>query len=75
MRKSARYRLGKDMSKSSTSVERKLRNLRVEDKQFPVQGLSALEVAAYQKVFQAVAVATPSPLSAMKVIETVFPNP
>ena len=56
-------------------VERKLRNLRVEDKQFPVQGLSALEVAAYQKVFQAVAVATPSPLSAMKVIETVFPNP
>ena len=55
-------------------LERKLNNLRVGDRQFPVRGLSALEVAAYQKVFQAVAVATPSPRSAMKVIEAVFPK-
>ena len=55
-------------------LERKLNNLRVGDRQFPVRGLYALEVAAYQKVFQAVAVATPSPRSAMKVIEAVFPK-
>ena len=55
-------------------LERKLNNLRVGDRQFPVRGLSASEVAAYQKVFQAVAVATPSPRSAMKVIEVVFPK-
>ena len=56
-------------------VERQLNNLRVEDTQFPVRGLPALEVAAYRKVFQAIAVATPSPLAAMKVIEAVFANP
>ena len=55
-------------------AERKLNNLRVEATQFPVRGLSALEVAAYQRVFQAVTIATPSPLAAMKVIEAVFPN-
>ena len=55
-------------------VERNLKNLQVEATQFPVRGLSALEVAAYQRVFQAVAIATPSPLAAMKVIEAVFPN-
>ena len=56
-------------------VERKLSNLRVEDREFPVQGLSALEVTAYRKAFRAVAVATPSSLSAMRVIGAVFPNP
>ena len=55
-------------------VERNLKNLQVEATQFPVRGLSALEVAAYQRVFQAVTIATPSPLAAMKVIEAVFPN-
>ena len=55
-------------------VERKLNNLRVEATQFPLRGLSALEVAAYQRVFQAVTIATPSPLAAMKVIKAVFPN-
>ena len=66
---------GKEHVQKLDLVERQLSNLRVEDRQFPVQGLSTLEVAAYQKVFQAVAVATSSPLSAMEVIETVFPHP
>ena len=55
-------------------VECKLNNLRVGDRQFPVRGLSAFEVAVYQKVFQAVAIGTPSPRSAMKIIEAVFPK-
>lgn len=66
---------GKGHVRELDLVERKLNNLRVESREFPVRGLSTLEVAAYQKVFQAVLVATPSPLSAMKVIEAVFPGP
>ena len=65
---------GRGDSQNLDLLERKLNNLRVGDRRFPVRGLSALEVAAYQKVFQAVAVATPSPRSAMKVIEAVFPK-
>ena len=65
---------GKEDTQKLYLLERKLNNLRVGDRQFPVRGLSALEVAAYQKVFQAVAVATPSPRSAIKVIEAVFPK-
>ena len=55
-------------------VERKLSELRVEDGQFPIQGLSAVEAAAYQRVFEAVTLASPSPLLAMSIIEAVFPN-
>ena len=65
---------GKANVRELDCVERKLNKLRVESRQFPVQGLSTLEVAAYQRVFQAVAVETGSPLSAMKVIEAVFPG-
>ena len=65
---------GRGDSQNLDLLERKLNNLRVGDRRFPVRGLSALEVAAYQKVFQAVAVATPSPRTAMKVIEAVFPK-
>lgn len=55
-------------------VERKLSELRVEDGRFPIQSLSALEVAAYQRVFDAVALTSPSPLLVMNIIEAVFPK-
>ena len=65
---------GKGQARELDLVGRKLNNLRVESREFPVRGLSTLEVAAYQKVFQAVAATTSSPLSAMKIIEAVFPD-
>ena len=61
-------------SEKLDQVEAKLSNLRVGNGNFPVRGLTAPEVVAYQKVFQAITATTLSPRSMMNIIEAVFPN-
>ena len=61
-------------SEKLDQVEAKLSNLRVGNGNFPVRGLTAPEVAAYQKVFQAITATMLSPRSMMNIIEAVFPN-
>ena len=61
-------------SEKLDQVEAKLSNLRVGNGNFPIRGLTAPEVVAYQKVFQAITATTLSPRSMMNIIDAVFPN-
>ena len=67
-------KVGGAHSEKLDHVEAKLNNLRVSNGNFPVRGLTAPEVVAYQKVFQAMTATTLSSRAMRNIIEAVFPN-